>query len=495
MHKTNASAKPSIVSHPVAQCGQSISVDTFAIMTDRSAMIVELKVPDDFRLPCEYDALTPEETADVLTVACRLAPYCRDVLTTGSIEHLVKKYTQTEATQELREAKEEVCKLNGALRTLEAEVDTRVQKAVSETEYRSTRTLQAKLSSCEGELRKVLQAQCDARERDRDLDRQRTDLLLELKAKVHELERPTAVGRLAEVDVAELLRSAGFYVEDTSMGEKKTAGYLDLLIRPNEESNVRLAIEIKNKQTVQRDDLDDFESKVKRGIASGMFDAAVFLSLRAHTKQTSTIHVDMFPDATGKPIVPVLWFGPEKGRHVQPLTQEAIESVAWMMTSLLSKCHEMRRDLHKTEDVDMRKVQAMTTLLLDDFTSLFADLTKQYKTLDDLRTQVTHSRARCIRMFHSLWETNRNVIWLSREVHVPWMDSFLLADSQTDTMKESEIWNRLSKQKAVVERHIGKDAMFVALRARKRVRGESGARGGEADESRPEEEEEEGEKA
>ena len=37
-------------------------------------------------------------------------------------------------------------------------------------------------------------------------------------------------------------------------------------------------------------------------------------------------------------------------------------------------------------------------------------------------------------------------------------------------MKESDIWNRLSKQKTTIERYIGKDAMFCVLRSRKRLR-------------------------
>ena len=125
-----------------------------------------------------------------------------------------------------------------------------------------------------------------------------------------------------------------------------------------------------------------------------------------------------------------------------------------------------------TEDVDIRKVQALVGCLSENFTALFTGLTKQCKTLEDLRSQLTETRARCINMFHTLWMVNRDVSWLERDVSAPWMDAFLLADSQTSTMKDAEIWNRLSKQKTVIERCIGKEAMFMVLRSLKRAREE-----------------------
>ena len=45
-------------------------------------------------------------------------------------------------------------------------------------------------------------------------------------------------------------RDAGFDVEDTSVGAGRDAGYMDLLIRPRGVDDVRIGVEIKNKERI-----------------------------------------------------------------------------------------------------------------------------------------------------------------------------------------------------------------------------------------------------
>lgn len=460
---------------------------------------ISFSVPDNFEVPTRYANLSAEETADVLTVACHLSCFCQNTLDKEDFQHALRSVRDSQVERLYAEVQRiksehatEVAKLHGehemSLQRERIRMSGAESHKTQEDEEERRRDAQ-NLRDCEAKLRDVLTSQCLQSERHLRERLEQADVIQSLRTKVSELERPTGIGRAAEIDVATLLRDAGFHVEDTSMGEKKESGYLDVLVQPEATvdveagSNLRIAVEVKNVKTVQRKDLDDFEHKVTRGVQSGMFDAAIFLSLRAHTKKASCIHVDMFPDDSGKPIVPVVWLGPERSKQVQPLTQEAIESVTWMVSSLLLKCHDMKRDMTTSEDQDVRIVQNEVTFLSDQFTGMFSDLTRQYKTIEDLRDQVTQTRARCVRMFHSLWETNRSVSWLSREMQAPWMNAYLTAQSQiASSVKESDVWNRLSKQKAIIERHIGKDAMFVALRSEKkrsRTDGEGGGDGSE----------------
>ena len=72
--------------------------------------------------------------------------------------------------------------------------------------------------------------------------------ITELRQRIAELQNPLTRGNSGEFDVAQTLQDIGFHVEDTSYGEKKDSGYLDLLVKPDISTteNMRIAIEVKN---------------------------------------------------------------------------------------------------------------------------------------------------------------------------------------------------------------------------------------------------------
>ena len=53
---------------------------------------------------------------------------------------------------------------------------------------------------------------------------------------------------------------------------------------------------------------------------------------------------------------------------------------------------------------------------MERFNETFADLTRQHKLLDDMRTNLNTIRTRCIDMYTSLWSMNRSIPWLGRTV-------------------------------------------------------------------------------
>lgn len=294
-----------------------------------------------------------------------------------------------------------------------------------------------------------------------------------LKERIVELETPMGRGRAGETDVAATLQNVGFLVEDTSMGEAKDKGYLDLLVRPegSEDSNMRIAIEMKNVKTVQKQDRDDFERKVHAGIRNNLFDAAIFISIRAHTKAGGPMVLELYPDEGRRPLVPVAWLGPERSKQVVPISAEQVETALFMMSGLLHQTHMLRRELCSgLRDDDVGSMQTLVDLLGQHFSDTFTDLAKQSKLIDDLRGNLTQIRARAITTFSQLWTTNLETPWLGRTMNAPWMDAFQTARQKSDdNVSEATIWNQLSKNKSVVERNIGKEALFLALRKRKRV--------------------------
>ena len=114
----------------------------------------------------------------------------------------------------------------------------------------------------------------------------------------------------------------------------------------------------------------------------------------------------------------------------------------------------------------MERLQGLVDAAAHGLNETFSDLARHSRLLDDLRANLTAVRARCIGMYTALWTTNREVHWLGRAVHAPWIDIFHTAQAKMDArVREADIWNQCSKGKNVIERSVGKDAMFAALRA------------------------------
>ena len=88
-----------------------------------------------------------------------------------------------------------------------------------------------------------------------------------------------------------------------------------------------------------------FEEKVRRGVQEGLFESAVFLSLRAPTKKSSasSVHLEMFDDEARRPLVPVSYLGPERGKVVFALLAEQVETHVSLHAALAVQCHALRR--------------------------------------------------------------------------------------------------------------------------------------------------------
>lgn len=303
-----------------------------------------------------------------------------------------------------------------------------------------------------------------------------------LQDKINDLKNPLNRGTAGEVDVAQTLRDVGFHVEDTSEGEKKDTGYLDLLVKPDETttSNMRIAVEVKNKKTIKKasddkvkkkekdldDDIKTFQQRATDGIARGLFDAAIFVSIRAHTKMGAPVFLEMFEDTTNRPLAPVSYIGPEKSKVVIPLTQEQLETHVYMMFCVLDKCHAIKRDLcNGLKDEEIASFQSLFENMGAFLNKTFVDLRKQENLLHDMSVNLTSIRSRCIAMFRSIYSINANIPWLQRKLNAEWMPVYDSALERATTMSDAEVWNRVCKSKSTIENTIGKDGMFLAIRS------------------------------
>lgn len=388
-----------------------------------------------------------------------------------------------EERRALETAQREISDIRRVHEQLTSTMNEQVERARSEAERRVAdeyaerlATMQRTLETRTMENMELERKVCAKATEAGEVQERHSEEVATLKERIGELETPMGRGRAGELDVAQTLRDVGLHVEDTSMGEKKEMGYLDLLIRPDgtDDSNMRIAIEMKNVREVQKRDRDEFERKVNHGVASNLFDAAIFISIRAHTKMGAPVVLQMYADEGNRPLVPVTWLGTERAKNVSPITQEQVETHVFMMLALLSQCHNIRRELcNGLRDEHVENIQGFVDEANTGFNETFADLTRQHKLLDDMRTNLNTIRARCIGMYTSLWSVNRSIPWLGRTgVHTPWMEYYQTARQRMNTgMKESEVWNQCSKGKNVIERSIGKDAMFLSFRNDQKKRG------------------------
>lgn len=424
---------------------------------------IRLMVPASFELPVFFATATPEEVARVLDIASRLPAWVNkhsDDMA-SIIEHNLVKPLESK-NDEILSLKAKVAehqRREEGFLTQQKDAEERMRSIMNAEYQEKMNTFSSTLQTSQTI---VANMHTEVVEKEKKIQ--------ELSMQISSLQTPLGRGQSGEWDVASSLQGLGFIVEDTS--HRGSEGYLDLLVYPEDSSNMRIAIEVKNRQDIKSQNLEGFEHTIQRGFKDNLYDGAIFVSIRTFVRKNKqqSVVMEMFDDDGGRPLVPVLWVGPEKGKHVTPMTQEQLESVVCMHMALLSQCHNLRRDLCQgVKDVDIERVRESFEVFGTELTDILQDINRQQKVVEDLKQTITSMRVRCIRMCGSLHETNKTIPWLGRTtINFPWMDTLLKAFEKKDTMKDAEIWNHLSGSKNVIEKSIGKDAMFMYFKNEKK---------------------------
>ena len=457
-------------------------------------------VPQDYQIDAFWKAATPDEVAFLLDFGAKirhvfLQKEClqereaRDNMLKVVIGKVIEETkdaanTQIEELNKHKNALEEQLAEKKHLEIcheqLKASFEERITSARNDAVISATSELSAAKLEADTKIFELMTTKCRLVEENAQLKASHCTEISKLQQEISLLQNPLSRGNFGEFDVSQSLRDAGFHVEDTSEGEKKEAGYLDLLVQIDDSTdNMRIAVEVKNKKTIKKasdekvkkkekdidDDIRTFQNRVASGVKQGLFDAAVLVSIRAHTKMGSPVVLEMFDDATNKALAPVSYIGPEKAKNASPITQEQLETHMLMMFSVLENCHLIRRDLcsgFKNEDV--ADFQAIFEELTAFFNNAFIDLRKQEHLAHDMMTSITNARTRCITMCRRVHALNRATPWLQRGNVPEWMNIYATALERSASMSEADVWNRLSKNKATIEHTIGKDSMFAAMR-------------------------------
>ena len=401
----------------------------------------------------------------------------------------LKREVTVAVTQQYENMREEFLKTRTNYEQLLQETETKVEHVCHQEKRKAEehhfqvceefRTIKADLDS---KLLQTMTEKCQLNEDHINITTTLKDKIATLSEKIVELQNPMGRGNAGEFDVAQTLKDIGYSVEDTSDGEKRDAGYLDLMVKMDDSctENMRIAVEVKNKKTIKKasddkvkkkekdvdDDVKTFQQRAKNGIANGLFDAAVFVSIRAHTKMGAPVVLEMYEDATNRPLAPVSYIGPEKGKGAPPLTQEQLETQMYMMFCILDQCHTIRRELcNGLKDEEVGAFQTLFEEMGSFLNKTFSDLRKQEQLIQDMVANLNAIRCKCIKMFRSIYNINGKTPWLQRKLDVEWVHIYESARERAVTMKDSDVWNAVSKQKATIENTIGKEAMLQCIRA------------------------------
>ena len=302
-----------------------------------------------------------------------------------------------------------------------------------------------------------------------------------LTKRIADLEAPFARGSTAEFDAAQTLRQSGFAVDDTSDGAQRNAGYLDLLVTAPD--GYRLAIEVKNKAVIKmasddklrrrEKDVDDepqqlktFRHRARDGVRNGLFDAATFVSVRAHTKVANgaPVSLELVDDATGRPFAPLSYLGPEKARVITPLTNEQLETHVHTVFCTLERCRDLRRECREPH----RSPTTRPPRSRSSSTTSAPTSTGPSQTCANRR----HSHATCSQTSQRCAPTPRahSATCTPSTTRVPGSsapssDAYEASKARAATMKDHDVWRNANKQKAIIDATIGKDAMLMAIRA------------------------------
>lgn len=480
-------------------------------MEGTTTTTVTLTVPIQYVLPEFYKRADPSDVATALDVASRLPSFLgshsdkmdvkksvlaamdeyksldlkaeitkaeeRDRKTIDKLEKLLSEKRAELVNMTILQEKTEMQK-----QTLEASLEEKLSAIRSEESFKAKELMHNAVQEAherrmqiESELCKVLKDRCTATE-------ETAKTINALQTRISELETPMGRGTVGEMDVAQCLRDMGFVVEDTSTGDAKNSGYMDLLIYPEASDSAdppKIAIEIKNRKEVKRENITSFEEHVRKGIEKKLFDSAIFVSIRAHVKRDASSALDMYEDDMKRPLVPVSWIGPERSRNAPPLTQDQLEAHVLLHCALLTQTERLRGVFEKqateSTEEDKKQVQNFVTSMIERVNDIFSDLGRQSSMLDDMKKNVTAIRVHAIQMVMNLYDMNSSVSWLGRSVTTSWWSTFENARRKVSTHTDAQIWNDCSTTKATIERTIGKDAMLKALRldsSQKRARTE-----------------------
>lgn len=436
------------------------------------AKTVTFTVGDAWQKPAWYDDAGTKATEQALNIGAQILPLAtRECL---EMERRLDEARQTgvdEAVRSIRgealsRAEAEMCAVRGELSEkmreseemraqlillreqllVQAEVahergvnseraasEMRTQRAVEEAEARSDVVIKLHKERADEAVAQRDALQCVVEASSAEVTR--------LRDENASLKTPSGIGRAGENTVAECLEAAGYRVYDTSKPPYRDK-YLDLLVvapdaRSESESSgddgedvppskgMRLAIEVKNRGSVCKNQLEAFNKRVTEGLRAGRFDGAMFISIRSWIPaQQAPVRIVTAEDRAGRSLAPVAYLGAVRAQLVEPVASSNIELQTHALFDLLRNAQKMRAQAVGDESALMVKDAAQIRQLFDASSSataeLFLEFSRHHTLIESLRKSLESMRVKALLQHRRLGRVNANVPWLQCKTSLPW---------------------------------------------------------------------------
>ena len=442
-----------------------------------STRTITLEVPKSFSDAWLEHEATPDERGRILKFACSL-PRCVDneeelhrLMAERASEPLLKQ--NRELTESLQAAIADAATARAELKMMETEeAGKREFNILKATEAAQLRVAE-KMTTLQDDYQRLLKEKAESDQTSSTQLRTQMQEVIRLsnecatlRAEVTELKTPAGRGKTGEFAIAEALEEMGFEVEDTSCGTCKDEGYHDLIVRPSGKADVRIAIECKNKLRIDaKQDLKLFEEKTRQGIAKGLFDTAIFVSLRCHTKKAEPHVVEMYETDDGHATIPISFVGPERnakgdGAHLARETLQAHVSLHSAMFTHFSHVTKLLCSAHSDEDAQSR-LREFAELCGTELSGLLDDLNQQSRLMGNLLTSIRSARLRAVKMITRMSETTQGLRWMQVK-DPPWMPDLRLArDKILSGSGDALVWKNMSDaQKKRANDFLGRESFF-----------------------------------
>lgn len=492
---------------------------------------LDLNVPSHWTLPSFYSSASPEETAVALDAAAGLVPWVSKVmrkhqdgqeearrqgidetvqsalrcLRTDAMEQVLQEKHASEVANleirsQLEEARGQVAELHHSLaaaqqRIVDAEARGRAQcmsesAAHAEAERRRNEVRQTAL---EEELRRRASEVTAERDALRERCGSLQDAERQLLAENAQLKTPSGRGEAGEADVQRILEHLGYQIVDTSkLKEKDHYGDLLCCIGMEDEPPVatghttsmapaeshplpgagatRLAVEVKNRATLRSSEVAAFEAKVRAGVARGLFEGGMLISLRCPIAgMTSCAKQALLEDAEGHPTVPMAYVCAERGSPPRPVLGEHVEIMVQVHMHLIEQIAAVRIALAGSEmdEDETRRVQAHFSGLSTFVTEMFSEFSRHQTVLESARRSLDAMRKTCLVMYRSARRLNAAVPWLQRPM--PQLSCEKGVDHAVRLASEGRLqWANVSNREAVFQT-LGKDCAQAVVHEELRI--------------------------
>lgn len=281
----------------------------------------------------------------------------------------------------------------------------------------------------------------------------------ELVKENHRLRTPSGKGEAGETNVMEILQNDHRIVDTSKIKDKNKYG--DILLCEKEtgddgDEGVRVAIEVKHRNSIRSSDVSSFEAKVVDSVETGLFEGGVFISLTMPIPgQTAAVRHSLMSDSKGNRCIPMLYIGTERGEN-----SIAADTILALIQTHVDICREMQKvrlmyNGDGQSELETLRMQSHFSQLVKFTNDMFAEFSLISSNIERMKKSNDLLKERCILMYRSARRLCKSIPWVDKPIPPFSFEKGL--DHACRLANESRLsWNNVTN-KDLVFKHLGSE--------------------------------------